>query len=267
MIEIDINSIIFSYLQKSKALLRKGGAKKDGELYQEIIHLEKQLLRSFGLPRTNKYCSYLWIEAESNQTIEKSADSLFKKLSSEAKKYLNSHPRTFNQLLTEAKLNKTDPFEVLPEMLVGTNSYTLFVYNEILLKNIDSEDNILKEYLIIREKDCLTDIYMLTQTEKWEKSELFKRLFNYGLKYLPTYMQWFEERHPTIQKNKKSNNVSKTALQIKVDEVYFMLNFAYKQYLKMKKIGFNEDKAKSLSGLTDKKTFFFAETLYFYSEE
>ncbi len=262
MIKTDIKEIIHNYLDKYFLLQRKGGATRDGELYQEVSLLEKKLLRSFGLPRSNKYSNLIWKILDSTPQ-EKVATTLYKQMSDQAEEYLSSYPKTFNQLLSSARLSKSDPFEVLPEILIGANSYTLFVYNEILLKNSDTEDNVMAEYFIIRKKDCLTQIYQLTQIHNWEESELFSQLTSYGLKYLPAYMVWFEKNHPVNCKPLPGNlNQKSLKLKAKVDEVCFLLNMSYKQYLKLLNNGFDEDRAKKLTGLSDPRTFFFAYTIY-----
>ena len=267
MIETEIHNIIHTYLQKYYSLQRKGGASRDGDLYHEVTLLEKQMLRRFGLPRNNKFTNLIWNIVDSNDK-KKVESVLFDSLSSEAENYLSSHPKTFGQLLGQARLSKADPFEVLPEILIGPNSYTLFVYNEILIKSIDTEDNVMNEFLAIRKHDCLTEIYQLTQIPDWEESALFIQLQSYGLRYLPMYMTWFVQNHPQINAvsdgliNKKSGY-----LKGKVDEVCFLLNLAYKQYLKLLNQGFDEEKAKKMTGLSDVRTFFFAYTLYHNSFE
>ncbi len=262
MIKTEIKGFIHKYLDKYYLLQNKGGATRDGELYHEVSSLEKKLLRSFGLPRSNKFSNLIWNIVDTTSQ-EKVASVLYNELSKEAESYLSTYPKTFNQLLSSARLSKADPFEVLPEVLIGANSYTLFVYNEILLKNIDSEDNVMSEYQSIRNKNCLTEIYQLTQTINWDESELFSRLSSYGLKYLPLYMTWFEKNHPQI---KKEDNVAISQnsgyLKSKVDEVCFLLNMSYKQYLKLLNKGFDEERARKLSGLSDQRSFFFAYTFY-----
>lgn len=265
MIETDIKGLIHTYLEKYYLLQSRGGASRDGDLYQEVALLEKQLLRSFGLPRSNRFSNFVWKIVDSTPS-DVVASTLYTQLAQEAGQYLSSHPRTFNQLLSQARLSKADPFEVLPEILIGANSYTLFIYNEILLKNIDSEENVMNEYEVIRKRECLTEIYRLTQIAEWEVSELFNRLVSYGLRYLPRYMSWFEKNHPQIDTKEVSTvNEKSGALKNKVDEVCFLLNLAYKQYLKLLNQGFDETRAKKLTGLSDSRSFYLAYTIYHHS--
>ena len=76
-------------------------------------------------------------------------------------------------------------------------------------------------------------------------------------------MTWFEKSHPQI---KKEDNVAISQnsgyLKSKVDEVCFLLNMSYKQYLKLLNKGFDEERARKLSGLSDQRSFFFAYTFY-----
>lgn len=262
MIDTDIKSIIHKYLDRYYLLQRKGGATNDGDLYHEVSLLEKQMLGRFGLPRSNKFAHLIWQLVDENPT-ENIDNALFERLSLEAEQYLSSHPKTFSQLLSQARLSKADPFEILPEILIGPNSYTLFVYNEILIKNVDTEDNVMNEFSCIRKHECLTEIYQLMQLPDWEESILFKQLENFGLKYLPKYLTWFAQNHPQIStKYDDSLNEKSGYLKNKVEEVCFLLNLAYKQYLKMLNQGFEEEKAKKMTGLSDARTFFFAYTLY-----
>ena len=262
MIDTDIKSIIHKYLDKYYLLQRKGGATNDGDLYHEVSLLEKQMLRRFGLPRSNKFANLIWHIVDENQS-DNVAKALYERLSEEAEQYLSSHPKTFSQLLGQARLSKADPFEVLPELLIGPNSYTLFVYNEVLIKNVDTEDNVMNEFTCIRKHDCLTEIYQLTQIPNWEESALFKQLTGYGLKYLPMYFTWFAKNHPQITTPyDDSLNEKSGYLKNKVEEVCFLLNLSYKQYLKLLNQGFDDEKAKKMTGLSDNRTFFFAYTLY-----
>lgn len=262
MIDTNIKSFIRNYLDKYYLLQCKGGASRDGDLYQEVSLLEKQLLQRFGLPRSNKFSNIIWKIVDEDHA-DGTEEMLFDRLVQEAEIYLSSHPKTFSQLLSQARLSKADPFEVLPEILIGPNSYTLFVYNEILLKNLDTEDNVMNEFLLIRKKGSLTEIYQLTQIQDWEESILFKQLRDTGLKYLPKYLTWFSQNHPQIKDSSPIVLNEKSGfLKNKVEEVCFLLNLAYKQYAKLLNQGFDEEKAKKMTGLSDSRTFFFAYTLF-----
>jgi hypothetical protein len=250
MVEFEIKRLILSYFAQYKYLQAKGGAQNDGELYASVMEIEKQILKCFGLPRTNKYVKIMWQIADNVSNSKQRALIMMEQLSLEAEKYLASKPSSLKHLISEARKNHSDPFEVLPEIYVGPNSYTLFVYNEILLKGFNSDDDIIAEFQLIRESGCLMDIYMLTQMEQYKNSDSYKYLKTIGLKFIDDYMLWYFSKYKTKKQLPKIEQKSS-----KVEEALVLLIFAFKKFQKFRMRGYAEESARNLSGLNDEKLF------------
>lgn len=257
MVEFEIKRLILSYLAQYKLLQKRGGAQGDGELYAQVFELEKQILKCFGLPRTNKFVKIMWKIADNVSSSKQRALIMMDQLSLEAEKYLAAKPSSLKQLIVDARKHQSDPFEVLPEIYVGSNSYTLFVYNEIMLKSDVSDNDIIAEFQIIKESSCLIDIYMLTQMEQYKNSDAYKHLKSIGLKYIDAYMKWY------VSKYKKNDSaINMETKQNKVEDALVLLIFAFKKFQKFRMRGYAEERARNLSGLNDDRLFKIASSAF-----
>ena len=160
----------------------------------ETFLLENAILQAFGLPDKAKNHLILYNLAKSNRLQEKKEEKVFYELSVRAEEYLSSRPKTIRQLLAMAKENKSDPFDILPELSVNSNSYTLYIYNEILLKSKASDEEILEEFNLLKKMNCLSYIYLLSFDPNYMKNPLFAELQQSGLKYLLPYLKYYHSR-------------------------------------------------------------------------
>lgn len=252
MVEFEIKRLILSYFNQYKLLQQKGGAHVDGELFANVSETEKQILKCFGLPRTNKYSRIIWQIADNVSSSKQRALIMMEQLSLEAEKYLASKPSSLKQLISDARKNHADPFEILPEIYVGPNSYTLFVYHEVMLKSSLSDDDIISEFQIIRESGCLMDIYMLTQMDQYKNSDAYRYLKSLELKYIDDYMSWYALKYKNSIRKKRTETPQRRS---KVEEALVLLIFAFRKFQKFRSRGYAEDSARNLSGLTDDRLF------------
>ncbi len=253
MVEFEIKRLILSYFAQYKKLQNKGGAQNDGELFAHVSEVEKQILKCFGLPRTNKYVKIMWQIADNISSSKQRALIMMEQLSLEAEKYLASKPSSLKQLISEARKYQSDPFEVLPEIYVGPNSYTLFVYNEVMLKSNVCDEDIIAEFQLIKESGCLMDIYMLTQMDQYKNSDSYKNLKSIGLKFIDFYMKWYSSKYKAKKRIEKPEQKSN-----KVEEALVLLIFAFKKFKKFRMRGYAEESARNLSGLNDDRLFHIA---------
>lgn len=126
--------------QLQVSLEKQGGISANGQLFEQILTAQDSILDSFGLPAVLENQRLIWF-SEIPSDLE--LDFRIKQLHEKASEYLSGDAKPELQLLTEAKENRSDPFEVLPELKIATHAYTLFVYNEILLLGKDSVENVL----------------------------------------------------------------------------------------------------------------------------
>lgn len=166
------------------SLKEKGGPAPNGKLFEEILTLEEELLKNFGLPGTAENEQLLWF---TKSPTKAELDETIKQLQERATDYLLSNARTDLQILHDAKEFQQNPFMVLPELNVSTHSYTLFVYNEILLKGKDTLDNVLHELKLANSPDVLSVLGNLEQ-HKIDVQKATHILKERGLRHLETFI-------------------------------------------------------------------------------
>ena len=104
-------------------------------------------------------------------------------------------------LVSLAKEHRKNPFDVLPELETNVNSYTLYIYNEILLKDKAPDADVLEEFTLLKKLNCLSYIYLLCLDQNYKENPLFADLQNSGLKYLPSYLQYYHRRKKKVIKS------------------------------------------------------------------
>jgi len=182
-IKRDIRNLIFIDLQLNKY----GGPEKNGYLFEESIFLSEKILKDFGLPNSNKYGKMLNFKS---LPTDHDIELLIKKLKKTAAEYLQTSPKNEVQLLHEAIELNLDVDDVFPELDIPTHIYTLFVYNEILLKKVDSPKSVLDALRKANKSKYLNFLGGLVFTKKYgnAEKEMFEYLNNNGIKYLDTYL-------------------------------------------------------------------------------
>ncbi|MCQ2286576.1 MAG: hypothetical protein MJZ76_06855 [Bacteroidales bacterium] len=166
----------------------------DDQYHISTFTIEKEILKGFALPLSPKYHLYLARMAKDLRKRPANSETLYYELCIKAEEYLSQNKRSVHHLIDAARKYHQTPFEVLPEMLVHINSYTLFIYDEILMKNKDADENIIAEFQRISKLNCLSEIYLLCFDAEYEKNILFDELREKGLRYLTPYLRWFHSK-------------------------------------------------------------------------
>lgn len=167
----------------------------DDQFFMNSLSMEKEILKGFALPQSPKYHLYLSRTVKMLYRRPANAETLYYELCIKAEEYLSKSKKSVRHLIDAARKYHHTPFDVLPEMLVHINSYTLFIYDEILMKSKDTDNNIINEFERIGMLNCLPEIYMLCFDKEYKKNPLFAELCGCGLQYLPAYMKWYHSRH------------------------------------------------------------------------
>jgi hypothetical protein len=167
------------------ALDKQGGPSENGQLFEQILKLQDGILRSFGLPTTTDNEKLVWF---SHLPTETELNERIQQLHKKAAEYLLGNTKTELQTLLEAQEQQKDPFEVLPELKITTHTYTIFVYNQILLKKKDTAENILHELKLANHSGLLGAIGNLEQGNIENAEELIQLLKAKGLKYLDDFV-------------------------------------------------------------------------------
>jgi len=108
-----------------------GGPEAEGDLFEEYLAARVDILEKFGLPETEEF---LFLLASGGVFTNAEAEEVVVELHQAATRYLLSPVRREVQVLEDAKAEQSNPFNVLPEIGIITHTYTLFVYDSILLK-------------------------------------------------------------------------------------------------------------------------------------
>jgi len=83
-----------------------------------------------------------------------------------------------------------DPFIALPELGVPVNSYTVFLYSQ-MLHNKSIQEAVKNEFNILKKTNRITEIYLLCFDVNYHKAPLFHTLIEDGLYLLPAYLRWY----------------------------------------------------------------------------
>ena len=162
------------------------------ETYQITLYRQEQkIVQAFKLPDKIKIYLFLYNRARVLTTDELKVDKLYYELSLIAEKQNNSRLLSNTFIIENAKSNEIDPFDILPDLSISANSYTLFIYNEILLKKREPEEVICQEFHLLKKMDCLTDIYLLCFDSNYPENPIYHELKASGLQFLTDYLEWF----------------------------------------------------------------------------
>ena len=93
------------------------------------------------------------------------------------------------QILRDAQQTKQDPMYVLPELKITTHTYTIFVYDKILLKQKDRVENILHDLKFSNHPDILNALGQIQfGTTEQDHEIVFEFLEFIGVKYLQQFI-------------------------------------------------------------------------------
>jgi len=169
------------------ALDKKGGPSEDGQLFEEILSIQEGILNHFGLPTTIENEKLLWFNGSLPTDLE--VEERIKKIQKIAEEYLLSPAKSEIQILKEAQENKESAFSTLPELGFTTHTYTIFVYNNILLKSRDKIENIFEELKLANKPRILHIIGNLAVGNLEKPLEVIEVLKHLGLKYIDDFVK------------------------------------------------------------------------------
>ena len=180
------------------ALKKKGGPSEDGQLFDQILSIQDDILKSLGLPSSSDNEKLIWFsQLPTDDVVNERINQLHKK----ATEYLLSDAKSELQILREAQEQKQDPFMVLPELKITTHSYTNFVYSNILLKRKDTVENVLHQLKFVNGSEFLSTIGNLAQNNVENSTEVIKYLKENGVKYLVEFLSASTNKSKTNQSN------------------------------------------------------------------
>lgn len=174
------------------ALNKVGGPTKNGELFEEILQIQESVLSKFGLPTNHPACeSYLYFETPPTDT---EISNRIKLLHEIAVDYLSAEPLSDIKILQIAKRDYRIALNVLAELSLPTHSYTIFVYEDILLEDKDTVENVLHELKFVSKLGVLGTLGQLEQGAIKNEDETIDLLEINGLKYIRQFVFNYKNR-------------------------------------------------------------------------
>lgn len=166
-------------------LEEKGGPTEDGDLFEEILELESEIITRFGLPEDSHHNNLIYFEILPS---ELEILDIISKLHKAAENYLLDDPLPDIQILKNAQEYNQDVSSVLAELKVKNHLYTHFVFDEILLKKKDTVENVLHELKLTKGIDILTALGNVGYIEGETLKEMTQLLKDVGIKYIDLYI-------------------------------------------------------------------------------
>jgi hypothetical protein len=194
MDENKVKKWIFELAELSVQLEKKGGPARAGRLFEKFATKQDEILEECGLPSTPVYLGLLEF---SSAPWDKDVEKLVELLKKEAAAYRAEYgDKPELEILIAAKVAKRDPMMVLPEIHVATHTYTIWVYNNILMHYADSTENVLDELMRTKDSDAL-DLIGRTETDPFaDRKTVIADLESRGFRYV---RQFFEESEQFIR--------------------------------------------------------------------
>jgi hypothetical protein len=108
-----------------------GGPEEDGELFEEVLSFETDVLNGFGLPPTEENARLL--DLSGFDSVDDAVEQVLVALAQVKSQELLSRRET----LADGVQRRDSPFTVLPKIGIDTHEYTLFLYDELLAGTIE----------------------------------------------------------------------------------------------------------------------------------
>jgi len=166
-------------------LEEKGGPSADGQLFEQILGIQDNILKKFGLPISPDNEELLWFKSV---PTDNEVGHRIDQLHSAATKYLLNNAKSDLQILRDAQQTKQDPMYVLPELKISTHNYTIFVYDKILLKQKDSVENILHDLKFANHPDILNALGQIQFGTTEQDPAIVYFLNSIGVKYIEQFL-------------------------------------------------------------------------------
>ncbi len=188
----NLHQVLRELSNQQLALNKAGGPTKNGELFEEILQIQESVLSKFGLPTNHPACeSYLYFETP---PTDSEISNRIKLLHEIAVDYLSADPLSDIKILQIAKQDYRNALNVLAELSIPTHSYTVFVYEEILLEDKDTVENVLHELRFVTKLGVLGTLGRLEQGAINNEAETIRLLEVNGLKYIQQFVFHYKNR-------------------------------------------------------------------------
>lgn len=178
-----------AYYTFYQQLKDNGGPEENVDLFEEVVHLEEEIMAAYGLPPSHQHLHILWELTNAEAFTDEVVQETQQQLQEAATQHLMAPVKTNLEVLQEAQAEKHSAFNVLPEIGQPTHDYPLFLYEELLLKGKNTPQEILQELEKVKELDCYGEVATLLYRHRksFKRTKIYKQLRPH-LKFLDTYL-------------------------------------------------------------------------------
>lgn len=192
-----LREILTPLFEKQLKLVEVGGPFYNGKLFEEILDTYDEICVMLGVPESHPKIPNIldFDHLPSHGETECCINNLYVF----AANYLSKNVKTPVQILEEAIENQMDWTIVLPELFILSHTYTIYLYEELLLTKEESIEDVLTELTYVKEHDLYNDLGKLGSAieykydfnkEDYDEEELLSILKPHHLKYLDQYIAY-----------------------------------------------------------------------------
>ncbi|KAA3437678.1 hypothetical protein [Rufibacter hautae] len=212
---MQVTEKLTTYYHHYQELKEKGGPEENTELFEEVIHLEEEIMAAYGLPPSHTHLQILWQFTEKAPLSEEVIQGTQEKLETAATEHLMAPVKTNLEVLQEAKSEKMSAFNVLPEIGQPTHDYPIFLFEEMLLKDKASPEAVLQEMESVKELDCYGEVATLLYYHRktFRRTKIYKALKPH-LQFLDTYLQQLKALGESAEHSIFVSSLAKEAQQL-----------------------------------------------------
>ncbi|GHA73072.1 hypothetical protein [Pontibacter akesuensis] len=164
------------YYDLTKRMDAQGGPEGSTNLFEEILWQEQQILSFFGLPNSDKYRKILWELTYDEKFGKKAVQNIVKQLQEAAETHLLAPVHTALEMLNQAQREKSSAFDILPELGFATHIYTLYVYEQLLLKGEITTEEALAALQKTAEPAILDKLGVMANKEQPRRTKSYREL-------------------------------------------------------------------------------------------
>lgn len=175
------------YYELTKRMDAQGGPEGSTDLFEEILWQEQQILSFFGLPNSDKYRKILWELTYDEKFGKKAVQEIVKQLQEAAETHLLAPVHTAVEMLRQAQREQSNAFDVLPELGFSTHIYTLYVYEQLLLKGEATPEEALAALQKTAEPDVLDKLGVMATKAQPRRTKAY-RAYKDEIPYLEGYI-------------------------------------------------------------------------------
>ena len=181
------NKSIYEYYHKSTELHKLNDYDQNQDLLIEVLDIEFEILKKFGLPDTENFRGILDLFSWNETISEQEVGELHEQLKAIAIEFLSSPAKSDIEILFEGKLNNLVAGDILPQTAFDANSYNVFLYESMFYSDHYAIELILEEMM----KGNQIPLFTLKRidTALLLKGKLDKEVKHIGLKYWPDFVK------------------------------------------------------------------------------